>query len=674
MRPIDRWQPMPIDIPATLRTAQQHLAQSNLSEAVVSLESILNEASDHRDALYYLAVIDRRLGQFDACIEKLDQLLNTYPRDSLAIQERAFALISRGDESAAFSGFRQAVTLNDALLASWRALAELARKLNHDVIREEAEEQQRRLSALPQPLLQTRSLIQENKLFLAERVCRRFLVQNPKHVEGMRLLAHIGVVTEVLDDAETLLAHAISFEPENRLARFDYMTVLYKRQKYQAAFDQANHLLELEPDNVRYKTAYANQCVALGRFDDAITIYDEVQDKVSDPSLVHLLKGHALKTIGQTEAAIVAYRDAAALRPDFGDAYWSLANLKTYRFTDAEVAAMNQHSGRPMTREIDDIHLLFALGKHYEDSGDVEAAFKAYEAGNLRKLEQLHFDGTLLSERMRLQITHCTPRLFTQKAGFGNPAPDPIFIVGLPRAGSTLLEQILSSHSQVEGTQELPNIASYAFELDGRRRIQDDPVYPGCLESLSEETCLALGTRYLEETRVHRSGKPFFIDKMPNNFRHIGLIRLMLPNAKIIDARRHPMACCFSGFKQLFSSGQEFTYGLENIGRYYKDYVDIMRHWDAVLPGAVLRVHHESVVFDLEGEVRRILEYCGLPFEASCLSFFESERSVRTPSSEQVRQPIFKTSLDAWQPFEPWLGPLKLALGDEIINGYPNFS
>ncbi len=307
-----------------------------------------------------------------------------------------------------------------------------------------------------------------------------------------------------------------------------------------------------------------------------------------------------------------------------------------------------------------------------EDDGQYEAAFDAYERGNAKKLEALQFDGALLSQRMRLQEAACTETLFSTKKGFGCQAPDPIFIVGLPRAGSTLLEQILSSHSQVEGTQELPNIASYAFELDGRRRIQEDPVYPHCLETLDKEACLALGERYLEETSVHRSGAPFFIDKMPNNFRHIGLIHLILPNAKIIDARRHPLACCFSGFKQLFSSGQEFTYGLTNIGRYYRDYIELMAHWDAVLPGRVLRVHHESVVFSLEDEVKRMLAYCGLDFEPACLQFFESERSVRTPSSEQVRQPIFTSSLDTWKAFDPWLTPLKNAIGSDILDTYPD--
>ena len=660
------------DIQTTLAEAQKALAASKPAIAAKLLSDILKLDASHRDANYYLAVIHRQAGQPEQALTHLSEILRIDPRDAAASQEKGFSEMAINQPSEALTSFRRAVTLNDALLPSWKALAALGAQLDQPRIRSEAEDQINRLSSLPKPLLQVRSLIQEKKLFLAERLCRQFLKQHPRHVEGMRLLAYLGVLTEVLDDAEVILSHAIQFEPDNRLARFDYMTVLYKRQKYQAAFDQAEFLLSLDPDNVQYQTAYANQCVALGRFDEAIEIYDSVQDQVSDPALVHLLRGHALKTIGKAQDAIEAYRRAATQRPDFGDAYWSLANLKTYRFTPDEVDRMAHHASTPSTSEIDQVHLLFALGKHLEDDGQYEAAIDAYERGNDKKLEALQFDGALLSQRMQLQTTACTETLFSTKKGFGCQAPDPIFIVGLPRAGSTLLEQILSSHSQVEGTQELPNIASYAFELDGRRRIQEDPVYPHCLETLDKEACLALGERYLEETSVHRSGAPFFIDKMPNNFRHIGLIHLILPNAKIIDARRHPLACCFSGFKQLFSSGQEFTYGLTNIGRYYRDYIELMAHWDAVLPGRVLRVHHESVVFSLEDEVKRMLAYCGLDFEPACLQFFESERSVRTPSSEQVRQPIFTSSLDTWKAFDPWLTPLKNAIGSDILDTYPD--
>ena len=264
------------------------------------------------------------------------------------------------------------------------------------------------------------------------------------------------------------------------------------------------------------------------------------------------------------------------------------------------------------------------------------------------------------------QIAVCTPAFFARRAGWGNPAADPIFILGLPRSGSTLLEQILASHSQVEGTQELSDIQRIVQELQGRDPDLDDPRYPEVLAEMAPADFRALGERYLAETRVYRTDKPRFIDKMPNNFRHVGLIHLMLPNARIIDARREPMSCCFSNLKQLFANGQEFSYGIEDIARYYRTYLDVMRHWDTALPGRVLRVHHEDVVADLEGSVRRMLDHVGLAFEPGCVAFHQSKRSVRTPSSEQVRQPIFRDGLDQWKKYEPWLAPLRTALGDAV--------
>jgi hypothetical protein len=352
------------------------------------------------------------------------------------------------------------------------------------------------------------------------------------------------------------------------------------------------------------------------------------------------------------------------MRPSFGDAYWSLANLKTYRFADDEIARMRAAEAAPDTQIDDRFHLCFALGKALEDSAEYAASFIYYERGNALKKAQSRYRAESTERNARLQISVCTAEFFSARQGFGCASAEPIFIVGLPRAGSTLLEQILASHSQVEGTTELPEIPRLAQELQGRDSADANPRYPGVLGDLSAADFERLGETYLAATRTYRVGKPRFIDKMPNNFRHIGLIHLLLPNARIIDARREPLACCFSNFKQLFASGQEFTYSLEDIGRYYRSYVELMQHWDAVLPGKILRVQHEEVVADLEGNVRRILDFCALPFESGCVEFYKTERSVRTASSEQVRQPIFKEGLEQWRCFEPWLDPLQDALGD----------
>ena len=380
--------------------------------------------------------------------------------------------------------------------------------------------------------------------------------------------------------------------------------------------------------------------------------------------------GHTLKTVGRLDEAIEAYRRCIALNPAIGEAYWSLANLKTYRFTDAEVARMREQLAATKGNAEDQAHLAFALGKALEDRGAFDEAFQCYDRGNrIRKVKHRHDIRINVFDTAR-QMKTLTAEFFAARQRWGCPAPDPIFIVGLPRSGSTLLEQILASHSQVQGTAELVDVIQIARRLGQKSRQNPASNYPEVLATLDADRLRELGEGYIASTRVQRNDRPYFIDKMPNNFRHVGLIHLMLPNAKIIDARRHPMACCFSNFKQLFASGQTFTYGLEEIGKYYRDYVFLMDHWDRVLPGRVLRVEHEELVADTEAQIRRLLDYCGLPFEEQCLRFWETERAVRTPSSEQVRQPIYRSGLEQWRHFEKHLGPLKVALGP-VLERYP---
>ncbi|MBV8576872.1 MAG: sulfotransferase, partial [Acetobacteraceae bacterium] len=346
--------------------------------------------------------------------------------------------------------------------------------------------------------------------------------------------------------------------------------------------------------------------------------------------------------------------------------YWSLANLKTYRFSAEELEQIRAREADPATGRVDRLHLCFALAKALEDQGSFAESFHYYQLGNELKRADSRYAPEIIESNTRRQIEVCTAQFFAERRGWGTSQRDPIFIVGLPRSGSTLIEQILASHSQVEGTQELATVQQFVARLRGREIDPHNDRYPYVLAELSAPDAAQLGERYIEETRIYRTAKPFFIDKMPNNFRHLGLIHLMLPNARVIDARREPMACCFSNFKQLFAKGQEFTYNLEDIARYYRTYLELMRHWDRVLPGSVLRLQHEDIVDDLEGNVRRVLEFCGLEFEPQCVEFHKTARSVRTASSEQVRQPLFREGLDQWRNFEPWLGPLKEALGDAL--------
>jgi tetratricopeptide (TPR) repeat protein len=653
-----------------LAPARELLRTGRLREAAEAAQKIADADPNVVEALYVVAVACRYMGRADDALSSLAQLLTIQPRYARAFQEQGHVLKANGNVHGAARAFESAVKLNRGLVASWRELAQLYRQLGNDQAAKVAAAEHGRLAALPPELVSVTSMIEEGRLYQAEQLCRAFLQANPHHIEGMRLLALLGIRLSIYDDAEFLLESCVELAPDYWLARFDYVNILHRRQKFEKALEQATILRQRFPGNQAFELAYANENVAIGQFDTALEVYDQVIAAHPSMEQPHLSRGHALKTLGRLEDGIESYRNAYRARADFGDAYWSLANLKTYRFSDDEIGQMESQLNRKETALVDRYHLSFALGKAFEDRQDFETAFKRYEQGNRLKLEECRYDADSADAAMRRQARVCTRELFEAKADMGAPHADPIFIVGLPRAGSTLLEQILASHSQVDGTMELPNIIALAHRLNGRRMLSDEAKYPALLSELDAATLSRLGDEFIRDTRIHRQDAPRFIDKMPNNFQHIGLIHLILPNARIIDARRHPMGCCFSGFKQLFADGQEFTYGQQPIGRYYRAYTELMKHWDEVLPGKVLRVHYEHVVADLETQVRRILEFLDLPFEESCLEFHRTDRSVRTPSSEQVRQPIYTSGVDQWRNFEPYLGELSSLLAD-LIEDYP---
>ncbi len=647
--------------------ARAALQQGNLNGAVALCEQALDASPRHVEAIYTSIVARRYQRRFGEALLLADQLLEIDPGYGRAYQEIGHCRRDMGDNDLALQAYQRAIGHNPALVASWKMLADLHLAAGRREAAALAKAQFDYLDSLPPELQTVSSLIAEKRYVKAERLCRAYLQAHGHHVEAMRLLADIGTRFNSYDEAEFLLESAMVLDPEGTNAHLDYVKILRARQKYAKALEAATALRAKAPGSAQFEMVYANENLAVGNFDLALGVYEDLlADMPANPGL-NLTYGHALKTVGAGDAAIEAYRRACASRPDFGDAYWSLANLKTYRFLDSEIEQMRAAEAAPGTRLDDRYHLCFALGKALEDRGDPGAAFACYERGNRLKKEELRYDPERIAGEIRAQIAACTPELFDRFAGSGCKAADPIFIVGLPRAGSTLLEQILASHSQVEGTMELPNILALAHKLDGRRRVDEEARYPANLAELADVDFIRFGEAYLADTQIYRkAGTPFFIDKMPNNFRHIGLIHLILPNARIIDARRGAMGCCFSGFKQLFAEGQEFTYGLEEIGRYYRDYVALMDHWDRVLPGKVLRVRYEDVVGDLEPQVRRLLDFCGLPFEAGCLDFHSNERAVRTPSSEQVRQPIFRSGIDQWEHFSPYLDPLRAVLGPEL--------
>ena len=656
-----------LSVEAQVRAVRGLLEQRQFATALATAEQLLTEAPQNRDVLYIVAVSLRYLQRIPEALAALARFEALHPDYGRLFQERGHCYRAQGEAHAAIAAYRRAVQLNPALPASWKALQALYREGGQLQDARTAADQVRALASLPPQLVNASSMLAEGELVPAEQLVRQFLLTHPDHVEGMRLLAQIGVKLDVLDDAEFLLESALTFAPEHHAARYEYAVVLSQRHKHARALEEAQTLLRIEPDNHAYRTILATARVGLGDHEAALRIFRDLAAETPRAADLHLSIAHALKTLGRQQEAIESYRAAAAVRPDFGDAYWSLANLKTYRFTDKEIARMRAAEAAANIQLVDRYHLCFALGKALEDAAQYVESFRYYERGNALKKTETRYQATSIERNARLQMSVCTREFFEARAGFGCPRRDPIFVVGLPRAGSTLLEQILASHSQVEGTMELADIPRLVQHLQGRERHDAQPRYPGVLTELSAEQCARLGEKYLTDTQVYRTGqpgsqRPLFVDKMPNNFRHIGLIHLMLPNAKIIDARRDPMACCFSNFKQLFAAGQEFTYSLEDIGNYYRSYVELMAHWDRVLPGKVLRVQHEDVVADLEGSVRRLLAFCGLEFEPRCIEFHKTERSVRTASSEQVRTPIFRDGLDQWRHFEPWLGPLRETL------------
>lgn len=661
------------EIGSILSAAQADMQNRQFKNALVSLENILAEQPENIDALYMSAASARYLKDFNRALEFIGKLKSLRPDYGRAHQEEGHTYTASGRQDVALAAYQRACQYNPSLIASWRRQAEIFQSSGNQPAARQAAAQADMLSKQPREILAVMNHLYEGRLAKAEHLCRAFLKVNPTHVEGMRLLAEIGGRLNILDDAEILLESASEFEPDNIPVRLDYIKVLRKRQKYAAALKEAQLLFDSNPDDPVFQSNLAIESMHANDFEKAFELFDKVLERLpGDPNTL-ASRGHALKTFGRQDDAIASYQAAYQSRPDHGEAYFGLANLKTYQFSDDEITLMQDQEGNGQLNLNSRVQICFSLGKAHEDRGNYKEAFEYYERGNKLKRIQSRYSADDMTAEFAAQKEVCTRALFEKNEGNGHSAPDPVFIVGLPRAGSTLLEQILASHSQVDGTLELPNILSLAHRLRRRTKVTEESQYPKILHELEPAQLEEYGAAYIDETRVHRQGAPFFIDKMPNNFRHIGLIQLILPNAKIIDARRNPMDCCFSGFKQLFAEGQEFTYGLEQIGRYYHDYVDLMDHWDTVLPGKVLHVQYEDVVSDVEAQVRRILDYCGLPFEEACIEFHKTERVVKTASSEQVRQPINKKGLEAWRPFEPWLDELKSALGP-VLDRYPGAS
>ena len=640
---------------------QELIEQHRFGDALAAADRLLADAPAHRDLLYMRAVALRHLQRVPEALATLERLEDAHPGYPRLFQERGHCHAFLRQAPEAIRAFAHAVELNPALPGSWRMLAALHRMVGQSAESAVAEQHVAKLATLAPEVVAGRSMLADGNLREADELLRAYLRRSPADFEAMRVLAQVAHRNEFSKDGALLLEAVLAAKPDYRPARHDYVLALIAMHRYKDAREQVDILVAAEPDNLAYRMTLASILVGAGSTEEAVALYRELlRARPEDPEL-HLSLGHALKTPGQRADAERAYGEAARRRVNFGDAYWSLANLKTYRFTDDELARMREHVDAPRTPPTDRTHLCFALGKALEDRGEYAESFRFYARGNALRKAEGTFRLDVLERTLSRQVELCTRAFFQERRGWGCPDGSPIFIVGLPRSGSTLLEQILASHSGVEGTMELAEVPRLASALD---RHSSGKRYPGALAEVTEGEFREFGETYIRDTRHYRGrGTPFFIDKMPNNYRHVSLIHLMLPNAKIIDARREPMACCFGNFKQLFATGQQFTYSLEDLARYYVSYVRIMEHWDAVLPGRVLRVQHEDVIDDLEGSVRRMLDFCGLGFEPACVEFHRSDRRVHTASSEQVRRPINREGVDQWRNFEPWLGDLRAALG-----------
>jgi predicted Zn-dependent protease len=638
--------------------------------ALEQANEILKIVPGHPIATLVVGMAQRRLGDLTAALATLEPLARSQPRAGAVHYEYGLALAHAGQGEAAVASLRRAVELSPTLPGAWLALADHLTAIGDTAGADAAYARHLKAGTRDPQLLRPAAALCDNDIPLAETLLREHLREHPTDVAAIRMFAEVAARLGRYQDAETLLARCLELAPGFQGARHNYAVALFRQGKHAAALPEIERLLVSEPRNPNYRCLHAAVLAAVGEYSRAIDIYVQVLKEFPRQGRIWLSYGHALKTAGRAAEGIGAYRRALELEPRLGEVWWSLANLKTYRFDAADLERMRGQLSRADLSTEDRYHLHFALGKALEDERRYGESFEHYAQGNALRRAQVHYDPGRIKEHLEHTKSLFSREFLARASGHGAPAPDPIFIVGLPRAGSTLIEQILSSHSQVEGTMELPDVPALAHGI-GTQSTDGGPRYPQVLATLSPAQLRALGEEYLRRTRIQRkTGRPYFIDKLPNNFLHVGFIHLMLPNARIIDARRHPLGCCFSAFKQHFARGQPFTYDLAGLGAYYRAYIELMAHFDAVLPGRVHRVFYEQMVDDTEHEVRQLLDYCGLPFEPACLRFYENERAVRTASSEQVRSPIYREGLEQWRHYEAWLEPLKGSLG-AVLERYP---
>ncbi len=657
-------------MPEAIRYAQ-HLLQHDPSKAIEQLKEILGIVPQHPPALLLQVLAHERLEEWDKAHSIIKPLAMEHPKWVDVHLTLARILEKLDDGDGAIAALKSVVSLDQGHREAWRLLADHLIATGDLQGGDRAYLRHIKCSSKNEDLQRAAASMISNELAVAERGLKSYLKKAPTDVAAIRMLAEVAVRVERNNEAHALLEYCLEIAPSFSGARYNFAVLLHRTNRSQEALTEVEKLLREDPGRPGYRNLAAVILSRVGEYERSRAMYKSLLKEYPENAKVWLSYAHVLKTEGRRDECEQAYLAAIERDKGFGEAYWSLANLKTFQFNKANLITMSEQ----LTREDLDlgsrVQFHFAMGKAAEDAGEFKKSFQHYDQGNDLHRSTLNYQPEKNTARAARMQKSFSREFFQQRKGMGNPSKSPIFIVGMPRAGSTLVEQILASHSEVEGTTELPDIITLAKELRERAEGNEIGSYDGVLASMDADELIKLGERYLDRTKIHRKTDcPYFIDKMPNNFLHIGLIQACLPNARIIDARRHPLGCCFSNFKQYYARGQSFSYSLRDVGLFYRDYIQLMEHFDSVLPGRIHRIIYENVVEDTEFEVRSLLSYCDLEFEEGCLRFFENQRPVRTASSEQVRQPIYREGIDQWKKFEEFLEPLRNVLG-HVLRSYP---
>lgn len=633
------------------------IGRGQYGDAEALCRSLLAERDGDVNILGLLGAVLIKLNRLEEAVDTLQKTIELAPNFAKPHEDLGVALFELGRIDEAVAVLQNGLRLDPSLELGWMTLGRALARKGDGAAADAAFERAFELNPERRMLALAAEHHKEGRLEEAEKMYRQVIANNPKNVDAMRLLGRVALSAKRNADAEKLFRRAVNLAPDFVGAINDLGRVLKEQDFLEEAIDCFRRVIRLQPENPQAHFLLAGALAPAAMTHEAIDAYRRVLDLSPTHAGARLGLGHVLKTVGRQDDAVREYRESIRIKPDSGESFWSLANLKTYRLSDADIADIERQLAADELTTQSRVNFLFALAKALEDRGDFEAAWQHYCAGNRLQRSEVSYDP------VQTEVLTSTLRevfdadLFARNEGVGNPDPSPIFIVGLPRSGSTLIEQILASHSRVEGTSELPYLGRVATSLNRNRA--DGINYPEAVRELRPANFAALGRDYLEHARRHRvAGAPHFIDKMPNNFPSVGFLHLILPRAVVIDARRHPLDACLSGYRQLFAKGQTFTYDLTDIGEYFLQYERIVDHWHEVLPGRVLTVQYEDVVSDFENQVRRLLDHCGLPFEEACLRFHETDRPVRTASSEQVRQPIYTTAVGFWRNYEPHLSEL----------------